>query len=529
MILDSQQLHASFQVHQDEIASHWAEAIARICDGSETPAQLERLLAPQVGRLAEALFSNPFHPARAQGVGARLVDLGCGQSRTLAQTQRVLTRQFVARLPPDSHSQFYPRVGAVLAEVAAGFTDQMRRHLLQHQEELRDELLVARKEAEDALRAERDFVSAVLDTADVLILVTDAEGHILRFNRACEQVSGYRSAEVQGQYAGFLLSEQSLPDLQELSNSLAPDSYPSLPVRYDNMWRTRDGSLRAISWSVTALYSDDGQIANYIGTGLDVTEQQATEAELKQARRQLALAEEAERLRLAQDLHDDAVQQLLGLSYQLADMQGRAADDSRWTAAQRLEEVIPGLEVMRQEMVAVAQGLRRLIGELRPPGLRDIGLREALEGYLNGPEWARGEEAPAVRLDLPGQFDCELPESTRNCLLRVAQEALWNARKHAAARRIVVSAACGEEEIWLRVKDDGSGFDVPTHLHRFAVHQRFGLLGMQERVAAEGGELRVRSFIGEGTEVYVHVPLRQRGSNESTNHGAAGRRSSADP
>lgn len=526
MILNAQQLHASFQAQEDGIASQWAEALDRVCGGTLSPEELAEPLSALVARVAEIVLSDPFHPASAQEIGGRLVDLECGQSQSLAQTQRVLWRRFTALVPPDQRPHFYPRIGAVLAELAAGFADQMRRRILQHQEAIRDDLLVARKAAEEALRTERDFISTVVDTADALILVTDADGRILRFNRACERASGYRAADVEGRYAGFLVPEEFLPGLRGLTAALATVASPDLPIRYENVWQARDGTLRQISWSVTALYAEDGQIGNYIGTGLDVTEQRAIETELEQARRQLALAEEAERLRLAQDLHDDAVQQLLGLSYQLAEMQGRAADETEWTAAQRLEEVIPGLEVMRQEVVAVAQGLRRLIGELRPAGLRDIGLREALEGYLDGPEWARGNEDLDVQLELPRQFDCELPESTRNCLFRVAQEALWNARKHAAARQIVVTAACNEEEFWLKVRDDGGGFDVPSHLHRFAVHQRFGLLGMQERVAAEGGKLQVRSFIGKGTEVHVRVPLQQQGSNGSTNQRPVGRRSS---
>lgn len=490
-----------------QLSVAWAETLGRLADGSISTQELEASLQVLVEQLVAILFTEPFHPTRAQEVGARLVDLGFGHAQSLALTQRLLGRQLEDLVLASAPDRFRSRIRAVLAEIAAGFSDQSRRRLLRHQEELRNVLLVARKQAEQALRAERDFVSTVLDTADALILVTDAAGHILQFNRKCEAVSGYRAHEVEGEYAGFLVPEARRSELYGLRVALAPGPGPDLPIRYENSWRTKSGEQRQISWSVTALYSDEGEIANFIGTGLDVTEQREIEAELKQARRQLALAEEAERLRLAQDLHDDAVQQLLGLSYQLAEMQARAVDDSEWSASQRLEEVIPGLEVMRQEIVAVAQGLRRLIGALRPPGLRDLGLGEALEGYLNGPEWTRGDDVPAVSLDLPVRFDCDLPESTRNCLFRVAQEALWNARKHASANRVIVAGGCDEGGFWLWVQDDGVGFEVPSHLHRFAVHQRFGLLGMQERVAAEGGELQVRSGVSKGTKIEVRIPL----------------------
>lgn len=503
---DSTQLATELEEQRQEIVVAWTEALYPLCDPSWSRAEVALLLTELTAHLIPAFTGDPFYPASAQEIGARLVSLGYGHAQILAQSQRLLGNQLGARLPSENQAHLHSRIRAVLAEIGAGFIDQLRRNWLQDRDERRTTLLLARKEAEEALRAERDFVNVVLDTADALIMVTNAHGQILRFNRACEQVSGYQTNDVEGRHAAFLVPEELQDDLSSLGVQLADRPASGLPLRYENWWRSRSGERRQISWSVTALYAEDGAITHFVGTGLDVTEQRAIEDELTQARRQLALAEEEERIRLAQDLHDEAVQQLLGLSYQLADMQARAADDSEWSAAQRLEEVIPGLEVMRQEIVAVAQGLRRLIGELRPPGLRDIALYEALAGYLEAPEWSASNAAPAVTLDLPRRFERDLPESTRNCLFRVAQEALWNARKHAAARNVTVSARSDGDHIWLRIEDDGAGFEIPLHLHRFAANQRFGLLGMQERVAAEGGELTVVSTIGAGTKVEARVP-----------------------
>ena len=124
--------------------------------------------------------------------------------------------------------------------------------------------------AQSELRAERDFVSAILDTAPSLIMVLDAQGHIVRFNRACEELSGVTMSEV----AGHPYWE--VPFLLDDDRAAIRDNMPRLaaslePVRLDRAWLGRNGARHVIAWTVMALRGPHGQTSYLIGLGADVT------------------------------------------------------------------------------------------------------------------------------------------------------------------------------------------------------------------------------------------------------------------
>ncbi|BAT53837.1 multi-sensor hybrid histidine kinase [Nostoc sp. NIES-3756] len=138
-----------------------------------------------------------------------------------------------------------------------------------------------RKAVEDTLHEERNFISAVLDTVSALVLVINSKGQIVRFNQACEQVTGYSFDEVRDRYFWnlFLIPEEIAPVkavFEQLRvGHITPDSH-----NYENYWRTKDGSLRLISWSNTILQDYDGSVEYIIGTGLDITERKRAEQHL---------------------------------------------------------------------------------------------------------------------------------------------------------------------------------------------------------------------------------------------------------
>ena len=125
------------------------------------------------------------------------------------------------------------------------------------------------KKIEEELRTERDFTNAILDTAASLILVLDRQGRITRFNRFCEETTGYTFEEIKGQYMWDVLSanpEKTREKVEELLNG----KYSST---HENHWRTKDGKQRLISWSNTVLLDNEGKIKYIVTTGIDVTEQ----------------------------------------------------------------------------------------------------------------------------------------------------------------------------------------------------------------------------------------------------------------
>ncbi len=139
----------------------------------------------------------------------------------------------------------------------------------------------AHQRTDAALTVERNFVSAVLDTVGALVAVFDTAGRIVRFNRACEMVSGYDFTDLVGGY----LWDKLIPadDVAEAIATFDSIRQGGSPAAFENHWITPDGSLHRIAWSATTLTDTQGQIAFIIATGIDVTTQRAAESTLRES------------------------------------------------------------------------------------------------------------------------------------------------------------------------------------------------------------------------------------------------------
>ena len=142
---------------------------------------------------------------------------------------------------------------------------------------------MAYREAIEALRSERDFSAAVLDTAGAMIVVLDPEGRIIRFNRACEAATGYLAVEVLGRvFWEFLIPPQDLSGVRRVWESLRAGSFPS---QHENHWVAKDGSLRLISWDNTAILTPQKEVDYIVATGLEITQRKAAEAARERSER----------------------------------------------------------------------------------------------------------------------------------------------------------------------------------------------------------------------------------------------------
>ncbi len=141
--------------------------------------------------------------------------------------------------------------------------------------------ITARKEAGAALRRERDFVTALLDTLGALVVVMDREGRIISFNNACEQTTGYSFREVQGKpFFDLFLVPEEIQGVKEVFKELSAGHFPNTHV---NHWVTKEGNRRLISWSNSILKDEQGQVAYIIGTGIDVSGRKEAEAALAES------------------------------------------------------------------------------------------------------------------------------------------------------------------------------------------------------------------------------------------------------
>ncbi|MCL4233262.1 MAG: PAS domain S-box protein, partial [Deltaproteobacteria bacterium] len=154
----------------------------------------------------------------------------------------------------------------------------------------------AMQRTERELIAERNFVTAVLDTSAALVVVLDRESRIVRFNGAAERLSGYKAADVYGKHIwDYLLIDSEIERVKRVAAKLFSGRTPGTAA---NHWRTKSGELRLIEWTNTVLRGEDGRIEYVIGTGIDVTERQ-------QARQALTASED--RYRTLMESASDAI------------------------------------------------------------------------------------------------------------------------------------------------------------------------------------------------------------------------------
>jgi signal transduction histidine kinase len=228
-------------------------------------------------------------------------------------------------------------------------------------------------------------------------------------------------------------------------------------------------------------------------------EVQAGQDGLARAHRQSLVEQDRQQRELAQELHDGPVQQLLGVSYQLATLQSHESAAGPDSAA------------IRREVLAAADQLRDVIGRLRPAGLTELGLTSALRDYIARVQRTIPNGSPRLRLHI-GTNEPELSAEVSLCLFRCAQEALRNALRHAQASVVVVELRIENDQARLIIEDDGCGFQVPHRLSELAQTEHFGLVGIAERVEWLGGMLEIRSLSNEGTLLSVILPLSSAGN-----------------
>lgn len=152
---------------------------------------------------------------------------------------------------------------------------------------LRD--ITARKEIEEAVRAERNFTSAVLDTAGDLIVVYDRQGRVVRFNRTCERVTGYKFAEVKSQYAWEVAcAPEEAEKIQAFFRNLQRGQrLPEVSERFESCWLARNGRRHLINWTLSYLLDHRGAVSHVICTGTDVTRSRLMEERQRETTREL--------------------------------------------------------------------------------------------------------------------------------------------------------------------------------------------------------------------------------------------------
>lgn len=221
-------------------------------------------------------------------------------------------------------------------------------------------------------------------------------------------------------------------------------------------------------------------------------------------------AQEEERKRVARDIHDGPAQLLANVIFRLQVCERFLPGDVR-AVAQELAQ-------LKGAVRACLQDVRKIIFDLRPIALDDLGLLPGLRGFI---EEFRERTGLPVRFVVVGR-EQRLASAVEIAVFRMIQEALHNVHKHAQATEAVVKVELGAGRVTAVIEDDGCGFDPEQTLGNKSPGG-FGLLGLRERVFLLGGELAIKAGPGLGTRIEVRIPLQrdEMGSSQTGSKGSS--------
>ena len=249
----------------------------------------------------------------------------------------------------------------------------------------------------------------------------------------------------------------------------------------------------AYRWALCLVHPQStprGEIESYVGCCCDVSAKRRVEAAFNRIASKLVAAQEAERSRIARDLHDDLGQRVALLASRL-----QGALSARRQSADQLRK---GVAEARKDLQELAVTIHNLSHELHPAKIRLLGLVQTLEALCRD---IVEESGLNVRFTAEGMLS-HVDEDTALCVFRVAQEALRNAVKHSGARTFDVHLSGTATALTLRIADDGDGFD-PLASQSAGI----GLVTMRERVELMGGVLTVETALARGTMIEIWVPV----------------------
>jgi two-component system sensor histidine kinase UhpB len=212
---------------------------------------------------------------------------------------------------------------------------------------------------------------------------------------------------------------------------------------------------------------------------------------------------EEERRRIALTLHDDTGQALSMLIINLERLENQIPGDQ----SELLKKLVATRELAQQSLA----NLRVIVYGLRPTILDDLGLVPAIRWYAR----TNLEEA-GILVEIRANGDLEpLPARLKSTFFRIAQEAINNIVKHSKATQVEIKLSQQENDIQFEIKDDGEGFDLLSVREEALQMQRLGLLGIEERAELVGGEVKLVSEPGSGTQIQVRVPFSGAGDNHN--------------
>lgn len=353
-----------------------------------------------------------------------------------------------------------------------------------------------------ALSGDRRILVEILEAVPQGVIAVDGEGRVVDINENACRMFGYARDALVGKELGVLLPESFRQrHVAHLAGFFQKPARRMMGYGTGELWgRRADGAAFPVDVGLSSLLLDRAPLA--LAFVSDVSERRSGQEELRQSReklqqlaRQLTSVSEEESRKWARELHDVYSQHLVGIAMELA----RVASKSDRPAEVRSVE---------EKVRVLAEDIHNLSRSMHPNILHDLGLAAALKAELDAFQRDHGVDTEFLREDVPG----DLPPEVALCFYRVAQESLRNIRKHSGASRVATTLKGTADGLAMTIEDFGDGFELDRVLRQGGL----GLISMEERVLAVGGEFSVDSLPGRGTTVRVTVPLSHRKATDAS-------------
>jgi len=330
-----------------------------------------------------------------------------------------------------------------------------------------------------AAEEERSRLAAIVESSEDAILSKTVHGTITSWNRAAERLYGYSVEEAVGQSISMIVPPDRPDEVPEILRKVRRGERVE---HLETVRVTKEGGHIDVSLTVSPVMNQEGKIVGASTIARDITYRKQAEETLRQAR-------EAERNRIARDLHDDILQDIVYALQEIQIVQVLSKDGGD-------ESLDEAAEALRRSV----EGLRGAIFELRIKETLDRSFVSSLEALL---DLNRRRARKSYELDLIVEdgFPVALSEVASRELLRIIQEALANVRRHAAARSVRVRLGRDGDLAHVEVADDGRGFDARNP------GVGVGQQSMRQRAIELGGELEVESEPDRGTRVRFVAPV----------------------
>ena len=355
--------------------------------------------------------------------------------------------------------------------------------------------ITERKRMEERLR----LLSSALEQSSDGIAVTDLEGNLLFVNNAFATMHGYAAEELVGRHLSLFHATEQMPSVEAANRQMQNTGEFS-----GEIWHVRRGGMVFPALMHNSLLRDEaGNAIGMIGSLIDITEHKRAEKALRESEErlrylssQLITAQEEERKGISLELHDEMGQTLTAIGLNLESIGKELTPEHAAMIKDKLAETISLVE-------HASDHVRDLSLDLRPSMLDDLGLLPTLRWYVNSYE--KRTETPVIFEAL--NLEERLAPEVEIVLYRIVQESLNNIRKHAQAKKVKIRLEQKKKKIGVLIEDDGIGFHSDRAVSETTLVKGIGLLGMQERVRLLGGSLKIRSREGQGTSIFVELPL----------------------